>query len=109
MKTEELLQQLGKKDIAIFGTGFVAEMFYTALERRGLASRMQFAVVTSATERLRFHGKPVLSMKEAKFSEDMLLCVAVHESAMHGLKGILQEVSITCIWIYPNLFDLLYG
>ena len=109
MKTEELLQQLGNKDIAIFGTGFVAEMFYTALERKGLASRMRFAVVTSAPEKIRFHGKPVLSIKEAKFSEDMLLCVAVHESAMHGLKGILQEVSITCVWIYPNLFDLLYG
>ncbi len=109
MKTEELLRQLETKDIAVFGTGFVAEMFYMALDRRGLASRLQFAVVTTAKDDLQFHGKPVFSLNEVEFSEDMLLCVVVHESAMPELKTILGKVSIPSVWIYPNLFDLLYG
>ena len=87
MKTEELVRLLETKELVLFGVGFVAEMFYAALERRGLSSRLRFAVVTYAQAGLQFHGRPVLSLKEAAFSEDVLLCAAVHESAMRELSS----------------------
>ena len=38
MTTEELIRQLKIKDLAIFGIGFVAEMFFQALDLHGLTS-----------------------------------------------------------------------
>ena len=69
VKTEELVQLLETGQAAVFGTGFVAEMFYLALERNGLWDRIRFCVTTSAPEGETFHGRPVVSLGTARFSD----------------------------------------
>ena len=109
VKTEELVQLLETRQAAVFGTGFVAEMFYLALERNGLWDRIRFCVTTSAPEGETFHGRPVVSLGTARFSDRMLLCAAVHESVWNSLQESLAGISCPAVWIYPCLFELLYG
>ena len=109
MTTEELLRQLKSKEIVIFGAGFVAEMFYRALELHGAEGSLCFCAVTRAGSGQRFHGRPVLSLSEADIREDMLVCLAVHESAEDSLRETLRPYEAQTVRIYPHLFELLYG
>ena len=109
MTTEELLRQLKTKKIVIFGAGFVAEMFYQGLELHHAEDRVAFCVVTRAETGQQFHGRPVCSLNEARVTKDMLLCAAVHESAAESLEESLRPYRAQTVWIYPNLFELLYG
>ena len=59
MKTKDLLRQLKTKDIAVFGTGFVAEMFYEALQIHDLTSKIRCFVVSQASQNQRLHDRPV--------------------------------------------------
>ena len=67
VKTEELVRLLETRQAAVFGTGFVAEMFYLALERNGLWDRIRFCVTTSAPGGETFHGRPVVSLGMTRF------------------------------------------
>ena len=109
MTTEELIRQLKIKDLAIFGIGFVAEMFFQALDLHGLTSGIQFFAVSNAREGQQFHGKPVYSLEAAPFSETTLLCLAVHESTAKDLQKQMENYPSKSVWVYPNLYDLLYG
>ena len=109
MTTEELIRQLKTKDLAVFGTGFVAEMFYQALDLHGLTSGIHFFAISNAQEGQQFHGKPVYSLEEAPFSENTLLCLAVHGSAAKDLQKQMENCPGKRVWVYPNLYGLLYG
>ena len=50
MRTEDLLRELGQSEIVIFGTGFVAERFYLALEKHRVWGRVLFCMVTKRAE-----------------------------------------------------------
>ena len=107
--TEVLLEQLKTKEFAVFGTGFVAEMFWQALKLHGMEDRVSFSVITHTESGSCFHGKPVYSLRETQIPENMLLCVAVHESAKEGLQEPLDLYEAQTVWVYPHLFELLYG
>ena len=109
MKTDDLLFQLKTSNIALFGTGFVAEMFFEALTELGLSSKLCCCIVSSARERETFHGRPVFTADSYSLPEDTVLCVAVHESVAVELNDTLNNISDKRVWIYPNLFELLYG
>ena len=109
IETDELIQKLQTRDAVVFGTGFVAEMFYQALVRHGLADRIRTYTVTEARAGQRFHGIPVLSFRETAFPGDTLLCVAAHESALPGIEKALGSAPAEVVDIYPNLFEMLYG
>lgn len=109
MTTEELLEQLKTRELVVFGAGFVAEMFCTALEMHGLEDRLQACIVSRALPGQCFHGRPVCSLNEVRLPESALLCVAVHDSAGAGLQEALNPYEAQTVWIYPHLFELLYG
>ena len=109
METGELLRQLETNGLAVFGTGFVAEMFHEALKIHGLESRIRFYAVTKASPGQSFRGRPVRSLADTDPKEDLLFCVAVHASAAREVMEVLKEHAGRCVWIYPNLFELLYG
>lgn len=109
MTTDELLRDLQTSDVVIFGAGFVADMFYQGLALHGLASKVRCFVVSHTQEGRLLHGRPVLSVECATLSDDTLLCVAVHESAMTELQGVLEACRARSVWVYPHLFGLLYG
>ena len=109
MKTKDLLRQLKTKDIAVFGTGFVAEMFYEALQIHDLTSKIRCFVVSQASQNQRLHDRPVYPAEGLDLPEGVLLCVAVHESAAKEVMQTLKAYADRTVWIYPNLLELLYG
>ena len=105
--------ELEQKEIVIFGTGFLADMFYTALEANDLQDHVRFCLVTKAAAGETFRGLPVYGMEECpEISEGMLVCIAVHEALLPGVQQTLQAYGIPAertVWITPYLTELLYG
>ncbi len=100
---------MATKDLVIFGTGFVAEMFWNGLELHGLTNRVRFCVITCAVPGQKFHGLPVYSVHEAVLPENSLLCISVHESVLNEIREQNPEIVERGIWINTFLIDLLYG
>ena len=111
MRTEDLLRELGQSEIVIFGTGFVAERFYLALEKHRVWGRVLFCMVTKRAEgQAEFHGKPVCLPEERTIPDGALFCLAVHESLLAELEAVLPRSWMErAVWIYPNLWELLFG
>lgn len=109
MNTNDFIELLARSDIVIFGTGFVANMFWQALELHGLADRVRFCVITKAEPGQRFHGLPVYSLHEAPFPEHVVVCMAVHETVLAEIREQIPSVTEKTVWINPYLIGLLYG
>ena len=109
MTLNELLANIRQREMFIFGTGYVAEMFRTGLEMHGLSDRVRGCIITHAAPGQRFHGLPVYSLSEAVLPENALLCIAVHESVLNEIRVQSPYVTEKGVWINPYLIDLLYG
>ncbi|MBQ9250012.1 MAG: ParB N-terminal domain-containing protein [Oscillospiraceae bacterium] len=111
MRTEELLRELHRREIVVFGTGFVAERFWLALERTQAADQVSFFMTTAQVPTgTTFHGRPVCRPEERSLDADSLFCLAVHESLLPELEALLPgQLMDRGIWIYPNLWELLCG
>ena len=108
MDLKKLLEK--QKSIAVFGTGYAAGVFFLAMEEAGLAPRVSVFVETRPKPGKTFRGCPVVSVSEyEKNREDSLLCIAVHGSILSEVETELSRYGLEGIWIYPQLFDLLYG
>ena len=123
MQTEKFLQRIQNKQISIFGTGYVAGVFRRALQENDLAEHIRCFVISDSVTGSRgksggqtnFCGKPVMTLAEYRADtagtaeNDEVLCLAVHESNLPEVRIRLTEHGLAGIWIYPFLFDLLYG
>lgn len=108
----EFLDLLSKKEIVIYGAGYVAKkLFYKALVERGLAHNVKCFCVTNANDRNDvFCGIPIISVQELKISKESIICIAVHASVKDEIFLELNSKGIdNYIWVYPYLFQLLLG
>ncbi len=107
MKTDtaEFINLLQTKKAAIYGTGFVAGMFWHALKKHGLTDRISCFVV-SDPEVSHYHDLPVIKREELAEDPDLLVLLAVHKSVASELTELLGD---RAIWIYPYLHEMLYG
>ena len=80
MTCEGFLEELRSCDFRIFGTGFVSEMFWYALERHGLTGRVRGFLVSSGKKGTVFHGLPVQTLDDEVISPGETVCLAVHEA-----------------------------
>ncbi len=105
------LSRLAGKKLAVFGTGFVAEMFWYALERHGLTEQVLcFAESEPGKPPRRFHGLPILGAEALGQLPEVLICLAVHAALAGELEGRLSALAPgRVVWIYPGLYELLYG
>ena len=102
MTASEFTDILKKESFIVFGTGFVAEMFYTALCLHGLEDHILCCMVSRPGSQAYFHGAKIRPYRET----ESLICLAVHESVKNEIRfGENSRV----IWIYPFLHDLLFG
>ncbi len=94
-------------DIIIFGTGFVAELFWQALESREMTACVRGFMRTNALPGEVHHGLPVYSSNR---ESDEVICMAVHETVVKEATAALNTAGqAKAIWIYPNLHELLFG
>ncbi len=116
MTTAELIKAARERGLVIYGAGYVAGLFRTALEERGLAGYVRMCLTTGCPEEAYWHGIPLRRWDPAaagQLSEKCkapLICLAVHEVLRDEiLRGPLAGYADRCEWIYPNLFELAFG
>ena len=104
--------------MSIFGTGYVARIFWRALQEKGLSGRVRSFAVSDGKQRSgqqrSFCGRPVRTVAEfcsgaGGPEKTETLCIAVHESILEEVQSTLKVRGLTGVWVYPFLFDLLYG
>lgn len=108
METEELIRQIKSEEIALFGTGFVAERFYMALCQQGLQDQISCCYETAGAGG-EFHGTPVYTLDEIARPRDILCCVAVHDALRGEVESALEGKFRRLQWIYPHLWRLIFG
>jgi len=109
---EQLIEILRKKRIIIYGAGYTASVFLKTLKRHGLEKNIFCVAVSDIVKNAdrRFAEFEVKQIDEIDFLEDMVVCIAVHESFVREIEALLQRNSVSnYVWIYPFLFDLYYG
>ncbi len=109
-KTAGLIDEICTNGAVVYGTGYVAERFYRALENRSLQEKIRCFVTTSGSDEL-FFGKSVISLDEfSPKKENGIVLVAVQESLLEEIENGLRKAGITdYVWIYPFLYDMILG
>ncbi len=105
MTFERFIERLKKSHITVYGSGFVAELFYSALSAWNLEDRIEHCVISGEPDGAFFHGLPVERYGETD-TLGTLVCLAVHES-------VKDEITLKrddeAVWIYPYIFTMVYG
>lgn len=110
MNAEMLKERIRQQGCWVFGTGFIASMFKDALETRGLQSYVKGYLVSRPVDQQVFDGHAVRASDDASIARGDLVCVAVHESLYDEVAAMLTEQGYDHVmWVYPYLYDLLYG
>lgn len=115
LTTTELAYLLDKGPMFLFGTGFVARMFCSALKDR--RSKIRYCLISKRNRHTEekfaaeFPEIPILEVMEAPETDRALpLLVAVHESLLDEVEALLLENGFSnLIWIYPNVHELVFG
>lgn len=108
----ELIDLCKSNPVIIYGAGYVAQRFYTGLEKLRLSENV-LAFCTTDGKCTAAMQKPVYSLSELlekEFPENALFCIAVHESIKDSIIAALSEKGIhNVVWIYPYLFEIVLG
>ena len=110
MNAQELISRLGGEGCFVFGTGFVAKLFKAALEKAGMYDCVRGYLVTSPAGERFFDGFGVRAVDDAETDRSALICIAVHESNLATVQETLCGAGFdNTVWVYPYLYDLIYG
>ena len=88
----------------IFGSGFVAQMFYSALLNNNLHENIAFVVETNPEKGRTFHGISVLPYSKTE-TKGIPVLACVHDSVI-GEIGVKPEDNV--IQVYPFIWNLLF-
>ncbi len=102
------MNEILTKPFAVFGTGFVAEMFREGLKNRGLERNAKLYLVSGEPKTPLFHGVPVMRLADCE-DRSLPVCIAVHEANYPEVQDLLTEAGFRTYFIYPGLYDLIYG
>ena len=110
MNSQELISRLDGEGCFVFGTGFVAKLFKAALEKADMYDCVRGYLVTKPAGEQSFDGFDVRAADDAETDRSALICIAVHESNLATAQETLSEAGFdNTVWVYPYLYDLIYG
>ena len=117
MQTGELKRILRERGGVLFGAGYVAGLFLSALEESSLPGRIRCCFVSGRPAGPPLRGIPVFAWDRETVRAACgagrpapLLCIAVHEAALETVRQTIGDGwPGPCAWIYPNLFELAFG
>lgn len=111
MNTSKLLNIIANNDIAIYGAGYAAQNFYTALQIRNLDKQVQCFVITDLTGGDReIHGVPVRTIADIVDKENIYFCIAVHEAIKNEIEEYLSKANIKkYVWVHPYIMKIALG
>ncbi len=108
--SEELLNIIRHSEIAVYGTGFVAERFSQSLDKIDLGEKIAYYIETNPSRDV-YRGKRIVSLENCRQNQEKkMICVAVHEANKDGIIKELEQAGIVdYIWIYPFVHELYFG
>lgn len=107
--TEELVQFLHYNKFYIFGTGFVANNFWSYLTNNNINNNA-IGFVESEPSKYCFHNIRIYKLSDLAEIKNLTIIVAVHPSIFYQIKDILEFNGFTeWIWIYPFWNELLFN
>ncbi len=111
MNTSELMEIIADNEIAIYGAGYAAQNFYTALQIRNLQNQVKYFIVTDLEKTHReVHGVPVRALKDVVNEENIYICIAVHEAVKNEIEEYLLQSQIEkYVWVHPNIMEIALG
>lgn len=109
MNFDEFIGLLQNSKIIIYGTGYVANLFYASMKERKLSGNVEGFVTTTGNNQM-IDNFPVKSIDEISNDRELLVCVAVHEALKDEIINLLQEKGFeNYVWIYPYQYALMLG
>lgn len=111
ISSADLLALIAQQDIVIYGSGHIAGKFLKALKLYHYDKNVSCFVVSDPGQSDKtIEGIPVRATDWLAGHQDMLVCIAVHESLRQEIVFALQNLGISrYLWIYPCLYELLLG
>lgn len=105
----ELIDLLTERRFWIFGTGFVADIFWQGLVSYGLCSNVEGFIVSKKDMDF-FCGLNIIGVDEGGGVGSDLICIAVHEANKNEVVEMLGSKGMdNYIFVYPFLWDLKLG
>jgi len=98
------------KELVIYGAGHVGKKFYRVLRMHGLGEQaVCFAVTEPVEGKPMIEGLPVKCVHDIFIRSNTLVCLAVHETIRDEVEKAIKPITEQYIWIYPYLYDLMFG
>lgn len=111
MDTLELIDIIKNNDIAIYGAGYAAKNFYTALQIRNIEKRVKYFIVTDLEKAHgEIQGIPVRAVKDVVDEKNTYVCIAVHEAIKNEIEKYLLKFNIDkYVWVHPYIMEIALG
>ena len=107
---EIFLKEIENKKIAIYGSGYVGLLFYKAILRRKINSKIACFLQSKVDKENEINGITIKSISDLSTSEDIVICVAVHEAIRDEvIDNIKRNGFLNYYYVYPLIYDLLLG
>ena len=101
---KELNDTLEHRNVAIFGTGYVAIRLLRALRDKGKADNIDCFVTTKGAEEC-IEGLPVLCVEDMPEEATRFVLIAVHESFVEEIEETLECCGIKkYLWVSPEMY-----
>ncbi len=111
MDVFKLVEIIKNHNIIIYGTGYAARNFYTALRIQHLEHKVDcFAVTVPDKAKGNIDGIPIKSADTVIYTRESYICIAVHEAIKNDIETYLIEHNIeNYIWVHPYIMELALG
>lgn len=108
MDEKELIEKIKTNRIAIYGTGYVANVFYNFLVKKQLTDNLDFFITSDGGDK--YNGYEVLPVTDNRIGKVFIL-IAVHESLKNEIIDALENGGChDYIWINSELlYTLMLG
>lgn len=109
-KIEDFLELITNNKIHIYGTGYVANLFWNELEKKGLTQNVEDFIVSEVKESEYTHSIPIKGIENVKIDKGSIVCIAVHETLKDEIEmNLLKKQIRNFLWIYPFLYEFSLG
>lgn len=111
MDTSKLIEIIENNDIAIYGAGYAAQNFYTALQIRNMQNQVKYFIVTDLEKAHKeVQGVPVKALKDVVHEKNIYICIAVHEAIKNEIEECLLKSNIEkYVWVHPYIMEIALG
>ncbi|SKB66226.1 hypothetical protein SAMN06296386_103250 [Lachnospiraceae bacterium] len=106
----ELLTEMSRNKVMIYGAGYTARRVYKAVCEHGLKKNVLCYITSKESEEKEIDGLEIVPVDRIKNDPRTMICIAVHESIRDEIIGLLQARGFTeYVWVYPFLYGLILG